>query len=206
MHDEPKAEPATPDPSLPNPGSESESGIVVPEDARELLQELYQELRALAAFHLRGERADHPLQPTALLHEAYLRLHGKFAVGIENRAHLMALISRTMRRVLVDHARMSGALKRAGSRVRVTFHPDLRITDGGFEDLLDLHLVLERFKQVDARAAQVAEWQLFGGFTQAEIAEHLGVSDKTVRNDYAVARSWLRRELAGTDGTPQAPA
>ena len=85
---------------------------------------------------------------------------------------------------------------------QVALHESLRITDRGFEDVLDLHLVLERFKQVDERAARIAEWQLFGGFTQAEVAAHLGLSEKTVRNDFAVARAWLRRELSGENAPP----
>lgn len=195
------------DPHDPVPDSSvpiDDAGAAIPEDAKALLQELYQELRALAAHHLKGERKGHPLHPTALLHEAYLRLHHRFALGVKDRVHLMALISRTMRRVLVDHARMGNAIKRSADRVRVTFHEELRITDAGFEDVLDLHLVLERYRQVDARAAMIAEWQLFGGFTQAEVAQHLALSERTVREDYAVARAWLRRELTGESPTPGA--
>lgn len=193
-------EPVTPVPEDPTPMD----GMLapLPEATREMLLELYQELRNLAERHLLGERSDHTLQPTALLHEAYVRLHSRFALGVTNRVHLMALISRTMRRVLVDHARADRALKRPGQRLRVTFHQELRITDHGFEDLLDLHLVLERYKQIDPRAAQIAEWLLFGGFTQAEVASHLGLGERTIRSEYAVARAWMRREIAGESVQP----
>ncbi len=200
MDDRSPREPVTPVPDLPPPLD----GVLapVPEATREMLLELYHELRDLAERHLRGERSDHTLQPTALLHEAYVRLHSRFALGVTDRVHLMNLISRTMRRVLVDHARMDRAQKRPGQRLRVTFHEELRITDHGFEDLLDLHLVLERYRQVDPRAAQIAELLLFGGFTQAEVAQHLGLGERTIRNDYAVARAWLRREIAGESAPP----
>lgn len=197
MEDRSPQDPVTPVPESSTPVD----GVAVPEATREMLLELYHELRNLAEHHLRGERSDHTLQPTALLHEAYVRLHSRFALGVTDRVHLMALISRTMRRVLVDHARMDRAQKRPGQRLRVAFHEELRITDHGFEDLLDLHLVLERFRQLDARASQIAEALLFGGFTQAEVARHLGLSERTVRSEYAVARAWLRREIAG-EGTP----
>ncbi len=195
MDDKLPSESAIPDPQeLLSP---DDAAPPLSDHARELLQELYKELRALAAHHLRSERADHTLQPTALLHEAYLRLHRRFAIGVTDRAHLMALISRTMRRVLVDHARHNKALKRLDNRLRVSFHDGLSISDHGFEDLLDLHLVLDRYKQLDPRAARIAEWQLFGGFTQAEVANELGLSERTVRSEFAVARAWLRRELQG---------
>ncbi|MEO5989325.1 MAG: ECF-type sigma factor [Candidatus Eisenbacteria bacterium] len=195
MDEKPPLEPEAQDPDQ----LMSADGAVaaLPAETRQQLQQLYKELRALAAHHLRGERPDHTLQPTALLHEAYLRLHHRFAFGPTDRVHLMALISRTMRRVLVDHARLDGAQKRPSHRLRVTFHDELRITDHGFEDLLDLHLVLDRYKRFDPRAARIAEWLLFGGFSQAEVAEHLGLSERTVRNEYAVAKAWLRRELHG---------
>lgn len=205
MHGEPPEDPGVhaPVPTDPfGPGSEA----LLAGDSSEMLRELYDELRALAAHYLRGERADHTLQPTALLHEAYLRLHDRLAIGVTDRVHLMALISRTMRRVLVDHARMHTAAKRQGQRLRVTFSQDLRITDNGFEDLLDLHLVLERYRLVDERAARIAEWHLFGGFTHAQVAQRIGMSEKTVRNEFAVARAWLRRELTAEVPPPDAQA
>jgi len=197
---EPPQDPESAAPELPIPLDGS--APPVPEAAREMLSELYEELRALAAHHLKGERSNHTLQPTALLHEAYMRLHDRFAHGVTDRVHLMAMISRTMRRVLVDHARANAAVKRPEQRLRVTFHEELRISDHGFEDLLDLHLVLDRYKRVDERAATIAEWLLFGGFTQVEVAERLGISERTVRGEYTVARAWLRREIAGDPGSP----
>lgn len=167
------------------------------QDEPPLAGALYGELRALAAFHLQGERPEHTLRPTDIVHEAFLRLKTHLEREKLERTHLVALVSQCMRRVLVDHARARAAAKRPSSNLRVTLAECARVTDRGFEDVLDLHLTLERFAAMDPRAAQVTEMMIFGGFTQEEVAVHLGVSVRTVGGDFAIAKAWMRRELAG---------
>lgn len=166
-------------------------------DDHPLAGTLYGELRALAAYHLQHERPDHTLQPTEIVHEAFLRLHTRLESAKLKRTHLVALVSKCMRRILVDHARARSAAKRPSSNLRVTLSEATRVTERSFEDVLDLHLTLERFAETDSRAAQVAEMMIFGGFMQQEVATHLGVSERTVRGDFAIAKAWMRRELAG---------
>jgi RNA polymerase sigma factor (TIGR02999 family) len=171
--------------------SGSESGPSAPEG---LLAELYEELKALAALHLRGEREGHTLEPSALVHEAYLRLQGRPGLSISGRTHFRALASKTMRRVLVDHARKRNADKRAGpTHVRVG--PDTGITEKRTEDVLALEAALEKLSLVDADAERIVEMRFYTGMTEVEIAEVLGVSDRWVRKQWAFARAWLKREL-----------
>ncbi len=160
-----------------------------------LADTIYSELRSIAAAQLARERAGHTLDPTALVHEAFIRLQPHLDTSRMERRHVVALVARGMRRVLVDHARARLAAKRPSSRLRVTLSADAQLSGRGFEDLLDLHLLLERFATVDERAAAVAEMIIFGGFTQLEVAEALGVAERTVRSDLAMARAWMKREL-----------
>ena len=174
--------------------------------AEALLPLVYAELRALAGAQLAHERPGHTLQPTALVHEAYLRLAGSES-GFENRSHFLASASQAIRRVLVDHARTRKRDKRGGGRARVdiaTVDPaDARATED--IDLIDLDDALSRLAKVSDRAARVVEMRYFGGMTMAEAALALGVSERTAAGDWAVARAWLRRELAATDDTEDAP-
>ena len=162
-----------------------------------LLPLVYEELHRIAARAMRRERSDHTLQPTALVHEAYVRLVRGSEVDWQDRAHFLGIAAHVMRQVLVDHARKKGAARRGGDAARVT------LTEGGLGapddqlELLDLHHALERFAQVDERAARVAELRLFAGATVPEVAEALGVSKRTVDVDWAAARMWLTRELKG---------
>jgi len=160
-----------------------------------LLEAVYPELRRLASAIMRRERADHTLQPTALVHEAYLKLAGQ-QTGWENRAHFLGVCARAMRQILVDHARRRAAVKRGGEFHRVTL--DEALGDAGRElEILELHDAMTRFAGTDPRAARVVELRMFGGLTVAETAHVLGVSARTVDGDWAVARMWLSRELAG---------
>mgnify|MGYP001501438210 CR=1 FL=1 len=174
--------------------------------AEELLPVVYAELRALAGAQLAHERPGHTLQPTALVHEAYLRLAGSDS-GFENRAHFLASASQAIRRVLVDHARTRNRDKRGGGRPRVDIvaadPADARAADG--IDLIDLDDALRRLAEVSDRAARVVEMRYFGGMTMAEAALALGVSERTAAGDWAVARAWLRRELAAAGGAEGAP-
>ncbi|HEX5633094.1 MAG TPA: ECF-type sigma factor [Gemmatimonadales bacterium] len=177
--------------------SEQPLGPPAPE---KLLQELYSELRALAAHHLRGERAGHTLVPTALVHEVYLRMQGKPGLLIEGRNHFMAVASIAMRRVLVDHARTRSAQKRGGGVTHVTVGEANAITSDRTQDVLLVDGALERLAQVDPQAARIVEMRFFAGMTELEIASVLGKSDRWVRNHWAFARAWLRRELGDLDG------
>ncbi len=160
---------------------------------------LYDELRALAERYMRRERSNHTLQPTALVHEAYLRLIGT-GIAFQNRAHFLALAARTMRRVLLDHARRRAATKRGGGVERVTL-ADVAAADSRTLDLIAVDAALERLAQIEPRQAQVVELRFFGGLEIEEAAEVLGVSKATVKRDWRFARAWLAGELHGGGDT-----
>lgn len=174
----------------------------------ELLPILYGELRTLARRHLRRERADHTLQTTALVHEAYLRLRDQLGVEWQGRAHFFAIASMMIRRILVDHAKSRGRLKRdpagshsAGSRpngLRVPLTGLAEVADVAVPedvDLVSLDGVLESFSCDEPRKAQVVHMRFFGGMSTAEIAEVLGVTTRTVERDWQYARAWLYRAI-----------
>ncbi len=152
----------------------------------------YDTLKQIAEGQLRNERAGHTLNPTALVHEAYLRLAEQSQVALQNRAHLLALTARMMRRVLVDHARRKKAGKRGGEWIRTTLSgkPSSQETDP--EELLALDAALE---QLDPRQQEVVELRFFTGLTEKEIGEVLGISARTVRREWVKARAWLYSEL-----------
>lgn len=156
---------------------------------------VYDELRALAAHHLSHERRGHTLQPTALVHEAYARLvDGE--PRFENRAHFFALVARTMRRVLVDHARAKSTQKRGGGARSVTLTEGNAAVDPMTVDLLALDEALERLAEVDERKAKVIELHFFGGLTYAETSAALDISEATVDRDLRVAKAWLGEQLS----------
>ncbi|HXU46697.1 MAG TPA: ECF-type sigma factor [Thermoanaerobaculia bacterium] len=173
---------------------------------------LYDELRRIAARHLRGERVEHTLEPTALVHEAYLRLAELRAIHWQSRSHFFAMAGRMMRRVLVDHARRLGRDKRGGGAVRVAlegaeaengFGPGRGV---GYElDLLALDAALERLTAFDPESTTVIELHFFSGLTFAETAEALGLSTATVVRRFRAAKAWLFRELAGAEPPPSHP-
>jgi len=170
-----------------------------PAKAEELMALVYDELRRLAARFLGGERKDHTLQPTALVHEAYLRLVDQTRVDWRGRTHFIAIGARMMRRLLIDHARRRGSAKRGDGWQRVTLAEPAAGAGGSDLDpsrMLDLHEALERLSAFDERQARVVELRFFGGLTTGEIAEALGVSTRTVEGDWTHARAWLRRELS----------
>jgi RNA polymerase sigma factor (TIGR02999 family) len=178
-----------------SPLSDSSDNAASPTPAGrdDLLAGVYDSLRALAAGYLKGERRGHTLQPTALVHEAYLRLAELDRIQWKDPAHFFAAAAGAIRRVLVDHARARGAAKRGGGAARLT----LTGLDAGPEeaplDLLALDEALERLAGLDPRKARVVELRFFGGLTIAQTAESLGVGPTTVEDDWAFARSWLRR-------------
>ena len=164
----------------------------------ELMPAVYDELRRVAGRRLAGERAGHTLAPTALVHEVYLRLGNYQNISLQNRAHFFAMASRIMQRVLVDHARKRKAAKRGGDASAVTLI-ESRQADGHVEevDLIALDDALNKLAALDERQSQVVQMRYFGGLKNDEIAAALGVSVPTVKRDWAVARVWLRRALAG---------
>jgi RNA polymerase sigma factor (TIGR02999 family) len=160
----------------------------------ELIPLVYGELRRRAARCLRHERGSHTLQPTALVHEAYLQLVGNQRIRWQDRAHFFAVAGRLMRRILVDHARARLARKRGGGRTRITLSAALS-DDRPLLDLLVLDDALERLATLDARQASIVELRVLAGMTVEETAEAIGVSPRTVKSDWQMARAWLSREL-----------
>jgi RNA polymerase sigma factor (TIGR02999 family) len=164
-----------------------------------LLPLIYEELRRIASRHLRAERANHTLQTTALIHEAYLRLVGGEGAEIRDRCHFVALASRLMRQVLVDHARGRLAAKRDGG-IRVTMSDALDLSADPEVDLLAIDDALTRLADLDPQQGQVVELRFFGGLSIVETSQALNVSAATVKRDWTTARAWLRRELQRAGG------
>jgi RNA polymerase sigma factor (TIGR02999 family) len=156
-----------------------------------LLALVYDELRRVARARLRANTPHHTLQPTALVHEAYLRLMGSKAAEPENRAHLFALAARMMRQVLVDHARRRNADKRGGGSTSITFSEDTPARQASIVDVLALDEALTDLATLDQRLCQVVELKCFTGLNIQETADALGVSTATVERDWAVAKAWL---------------
>jgi len=158
----------------------------------------YQELRRLAAHLMRAERDGHTLRPTALVHEAFLRLVDGRQIAWTSRAHFFGIAARAMRQVLVDHARRRSARKRGARWTHVTLDEAMSAPDGDPDaglEILSLHEALEHLSSLDGRMAHVVELKVFGGLTMEEVAGALGVSKRTAENDWTVARTWLSREL-----------
>jgi RNA polymerase sigma-70 factor (ECF subfamily) len=152
---------------------------------------VYDELHRIASFHMKRERRDHTLQTTALVHEAYVKLVGA-APEIQNRGHFFAIASQQMRRILVDHARTIKAGKRGGGAVKIALDSvPLRAAQDNVVDVLLLDETLKVLERLDPRAAKVVELRFFGGYTDKEVVEGLGVSLATIRRDWEYARSWL---------------
>lgn len=165
----------------------------------EMLPLVYQELRRIAVNHLRRERPDHTLQPTALVHEAYLRLIDQRNVSHQNRAQFFGLAAEMMRRILVNHARHRQAAKRGGSAaIRVSMQVAINSLEPENVNLVALDDALETLAAIDPRKGRIVELKFFGGLTTKEIAEVLGVSDATIENDWSMARAWLYREIKRT--------
>jgi RNA polymerase sigma factor (TIGR02999 family) len=160
---------------------------------------VYAELRRIAAARLRAERDGHTLQPTALVNEAYMKLAASPGAGVQDRSHFLAVAARAMRQVLVDHARRRDAVKRGAGVEPATFtgrrlaSPDLSVLES--EELLALDDALDRLDAIDTRLRQVVELRFFGGLTDSEVGEVLGVTRRTVQRDWTRARAWLYGEL-----------
>lgn len=170
-----------------------------------LMSAIYTDLRRLAMSHMQGERRSHTLQPTALVHEAYLRLINQRSTQWQDRVHFFAVASRVIRRILVDHARERGAQKRGGGARRVEMEQaDLADSVAGI-DLLALDDALAALADIDARQAQIVELRFFGGLTVDEVAELLGIAPRSVDRDWRCARAWLLCRLEGGEETDAGP-
>jgi RNA polymerase sigma-70 factor (ECF subfamily) len=161
----------------------------------ELTPLVYRELRQLAAAYLRRERQGHTLQPTAVVHEAYLRLVDQTNPNWQNRSHFYGVAARLMRQILVDHARRKNARKRGG--LKVSLESAVSFQDALKPDLVALDNGLTALEKIDPRKCQAVELRYFGGLSMAEIAEALEVSAVTVRRDLRMAEAWLHREMQG---------
>jgi RNA polymerase sigma factor (TIGR02999 family) len=165
-----------------------------------LLPLVYDELRSLAGRFLRGERRDHTLQATALVHEAYLRLVGTKSQNWESRRHFYRVAAKAMRRILVDHARRHRSAKRGGDLQAVSLNQAEQAFGDTAVDLVELDDALTRLAGFDARKSLVVELRFFVGLTAEETAKTLDISTRSVERDWRLARAWLFRELKRTDG------
>ena len=161
----------------------------------QLMPLVYDELRRLADHYLRRERPDHTLQATALVHEAYLQLIDQRQVNWQNRAHFIGLAAQLMRRILVEHARGHHAAKRAGAGCKLSLEEAAGLSQERAVDLVALDDVLTGLARMDARKSQIVELRFFGGLTEEETAEALGVAPITVKREWRIAKVWLQREL-----------
>jgi RNA polymerase sigma factor (TIGR02999 family) len=155
----------------------------------------YSELRRMAAFHFRNERPGHTLQPTALVHEVFMKLSEGRPIQWQNRAHFYAVFSRNVRLVLVDYARRNNALKRQDSQILVPLAHRSPKSGPQFESLLTVHEILLELEKHDSRAARIVESKVFGGLKDSEIADALEISVATVKRDWSFARAWLLARL-----------
>jgi RNA polymerase sigma factor (TIGR02999 family) len=158
---------------------------------------VYEELRRLAHHYMEGQRLDHTLQTTALVHEAYLRLVDQSGPSFTNRSHFLAVAAKAMRQILVDHARTARRQRRGAGASKVELDEAALISPQQSGAILNLNDALERLASLDSRAAQGVELRYFGGLNQDEIAEVLKVSTVTVRRDWVFSKAWLYRELGG---------
>jgi RNA polymerase sigma factor (TIGR02999 family) len=158
---------------------------------------VYGELRRLAAGYLRRERPGHTLETGALINEAYIRLIKAQDVHWQNRMHFFAIAANLMRRILVEHARRRDATKRGGSKARLTLSDVVAVAKEPEVDLLAIDQALERLAVIDPQQAKIVELRFFSGLSVEETAAALGISPKSVKRDWSVARVWLRREIGG---------
>ena len=179
------------------PASECSGESARPVD--ELVPLVYDELRRLAARYLRRESPGNTLQPTALVHEAFLKLAGQHRVDWQGRTHVLAIGAKAMRRILVDHAKRKHRVKRGGGMKRIQLDEAAALSPERDEDLLAVDEALEKLAGIDERQAAIVELRFFGGMTVEEVAQSLGISKRTVESEWTMVRAWLRRELAKGD-------
>jgi RNA polymerase sigma factor (TIGR02999 family) len=167
------------------------------ESERRLFDAVYRELHRLASGLMRKERRNHTLQASALVNEAYLRLVGQEGMAWESRNHFYMAAARVMRRILIDHARRRQAGKRFTGQRRVDLNEAMVVAEENAGQMLDLDAALTRLAELDPRQSQIVELRFFAGLTVEETARVMGISEKTVKRDWAVARAWLEGELRG---------
>ena len=160
-----------------------------------LIPAVYQELRRMADHYLRSEDPSHSLQPTALVHEAYLRLIDQTKVEWQSRAHFFGVAAQMMRRILIDHAKTKHRLKRGGTAIKVSLDENVNFSQERAAELIALDDALQALAHIDERKSKIVELRYFGGLTVEETAQVLGVSDKTVMRDWNLAKAWLYQEL-----------
>jgi len=165
----------------------------------ELIELVYNDLRNLARSYMDGERVSHTLQPTALVHEAFLKMIDQTQVDWKGKSHFFALGAQAMRRILVNHAKSRGRIKRGGNRQKLALDEALTISMDENDDVLALDEALERLAVVDERQAKIIELRFFGGLSVEETAEAMGLSKRTVEREWTACRAWLRREIASQD-------
>jgi RNA polymerase sigma-70 factor, ECF subfamily len=163
------------------------------------LPELYEELRELASSCLRKERANHTLQPTALVHESYLRLLGQHSVDWSNRVHFLSIAARMMRRILANYATARSTAKRGKGEPRLELDAALEFYDQRELSIAKVDEALRDLEAIDPRQSRVVELRFFAGLTNEEIGEVLNISATSVKREWAVAKRWLRRELSGSN-------
>ena len=166
----------------------------------ELLPLIYTELRSLAANYLRRERASHTLQPTALVHEAYLRLVNQTQVRWQNRAHFFGVAAQMMRRILVDHARHAHAEKRGSDATKISLDENIDVSGERAAELVALDDALKALAAIDEQKSRIVELRFFGGLSVEETAEVLGVSAPTVKRQWRMAKAWLYGQVKSSDG------
>jgi RNA polymerase sigma-70 factor, ECF subfamily len=168
--------------------------------ASKLMPMVYEELRRLAGSYMRRERVDHTLQATALVNEAYLKLIEQRSVNWQSRAHFFGVCAQLMRRILIDHARGHTRDKRGGEQKKVTLDEAFVFSEEHADELLAVDDSLNRLAKIDPRQARVVELRFFGGLNVEEAAEVLGVSPKTIKRDWSVAKAWLYADLKERHG------
>ena len=161
----------------------------------QLVSLVYKELRRLASRYLNRERGDHTLQPTALVHEVYLRLASESQPVWQNRAHFFGVAARLMRQILVDYARRHRTRKRGGANEKLTLDNVFAFTQEKSDEVVKLDEALGRLSEKDERQARIVEMKFFGGLSIEEIAEVLEISGRTVKREWMVARAWLHQEI-----------
>lgn len=167
--------------------------------ADRLMELVYHDFRGLAASYLNGETRSNTLQPTAVVHEAFIKMVDQDQIDWRGRSHFFAVGATAMRQILVDHARRKAALKRGGSRQRINLEDDLTISPQSDEDVLEIDDALQKLSVIDPHRAQIVELRFFGGLSNDEVAEVMGVSKRSIQKQWAGTRAWLRREIVGSD-------
>jgi RNA polymerase sigma factor (TIGR02999 family) len=161
-----------------------------------LFELLHRDLRRMAAVHLRKERPNHTLQPTALVNELYVRIFGGGYPAVRSRTHFLALSARVMRQLLVDHARQRGSGKRGAAAPHLSLEDVLLYDTARSAEVLAVHEALDRLQQWAPRQSRIVELRFFGGLSEEQVAEVLDVSSRTVKREWAMARAWLHAELS----------